>query len=460
MKSHHIHLLGATCLLIAIILTWSSQKQPPPAPPIPQLSQRTPAPKFLLKSHANPNQELEPFFESPLFRISAIGSYKSLSAQSTEDFQNILTSVFKLPPSALRDEAISYLLERLTRIDPEAAKQQWLTWEHALTDPWLKAASKICLALAKDDPFAPSDFINQLPRTAQLQAWQPLLWKMDENVASQVLAQFTTTRQTIRLARSLSIQWIKTDPEACATWLDSLIPTLSETQRQTLKDSPNVYQQFSKNDTDPLEICLATFHQAQTPIAREYLAALILGNRKITKEQKASFTEDLAETLPDYHAYLTSPEKAEIQKFYNYPEKVASTLQPADFKNLSTSKKSILISGLTNASPEKAARFLINMKSSSGLGSTLYRWYQVAPGDALAFTKNIPPSSDYQLTLFNFAMSTAHFSQEEDTLALINLIQSPARQQKIRAKLSEKREEPRSPNRDREDHPSPSPPKN
>ena len=96
-----------------------------------------------------------------------------------------------MPPSARRDKGIAYVLKNIAYKNPEVAKQLWLTWEHALTRPWLEAAGNICLALAKEDPFAPSDFISQhIPPTAQLAAWEPIIQQMDYQAATEVLLTF------------------------------------------------------------------------------------------------------------------------------------------------------------------------------------------------------------------------------------------------------------------------------
>ncbi|MGJ8697663.1 MAG: hypothetical protein ACSHYF_15200 [Verrucomicrobiaceae bacterium] len=441
MKRHHLHVIGASFLLVAVFFSWPSQEQSAPAPLALRTSQRTQASNSpSIRTTPSPVRiETIPFFESPRLHITTNGSIV-LKATSFEDLKAALDSVSALPPSTLRDKAIADLLERLAEIDPQFAKQQWLAWENALTEPWLEAASKICLALAKDDPFGPSDFITEhLPRTAQLDAWEPLLWTMDYSAAAKVLPNFPINRQSLRLTKSLSIQWMKADPEACVTWLESLLPTLSQEQRQSLNNSLNVYRTFHPSDPDPFENRLTSFRLAKNPLTRNYLAHLVLDTQNVTSEQRAAFIDELADALPDYHAILTSPDQKELQEFRAQPQKIAATLSPAEYKNLSSQKQSALIDGLTNSNPENAAKFLVKMETSSRLGSVLFDWHEAAPADTLAFTKTISEDPKYQLTLFNFAMTTAHFAQEESTLTLINFIKSPARRKKIRAKLAERK---------------------
>jgi len=435
MKRHHLHFVGGACLLIATILTWSSQEDSAPAPsapPDPQQAQNQKSPP----SKTTPPRP-KPFFESPQLLLTNYG--RMLKSHTLEDQLIALESLFALPPSANRDDGIAYVLRNIANQDPEIAKQQWLIWKHALTKPWLEAAGEICLALAKDDPFGPSDFISQhIPRTAQLATWERLIWTMDHQAASEVLVTFPRSKRILNITKSLSTEWMRSDPEACAAWLDSLIPTLSGEEQKSLIEAHGSYFGHTKKDFDHFNNRLVTFHQAQNPLTREYLAGLVLKAKGISDEQKTTFMEELDEVLPDYHALLTAPSNSRRSEYYNTPVKFAATLQSADFQNLSRNDQSGLMDRLTHADPEKAAKFLVRIEQPRRLGHTLIRWHQAAPQQAITYSATLPNAKEYQRALFDLACNTAHFEQEESTLALIKLLKSPADQKKIQARLAEK----------------------
>ena len=231
---------------------------------------------------------------------------------------------------------------------------------------------------------------------------------------------------------------MKSDPGACAAWLDSLIPTLTAEQRKTLIDAYGSYYGGTKKGFDYFGNRLETFHRAQDPLTREYLAGLVLKAKKITDEQKESFIAELAETLPDYHAALTAPHNSRSSEYYNTPVKFASTLKPADFQNLSSHDQSALVDRLIYVNPEKAAKFLVRVNEPRRLGRSLTQWHQTSPREALAYVKTFPNTKDYQRAIFDLAQMTAHFAHKESTLALINLLKSPGHQKTIRTQLAKR----------------------
>ena len=440
MKRQHLHLLGATSLLIACFLTWPSEKYTPKTPPSSGKARHIESNQLSAKPTKTKTPEIKPFFESPQLRLTAFSS--ALKSQSLEDQKTAFESLLAMPPSARRDEGLAYVLKHLAYKNPEVAKQLWLTWENALTKPWLEAAGNICLALAKKDPFAPSDFIlEHIPPTAQLAAWEPIIQQMDYQAATKVLDTFPRSKRIFDLTKSLSIEWMKSDPGACAAWLDSLIPTLTEEQRDALAASYGAFGRGSKKGFDHFKNRVETFNQAQDPFTREYLAGLVLKAEKITTEQKESFIAELAETLPDYHAALTAPSNSRSPEYYNTPVKFASTLKSEDFQNLSRHDQSTLIDRLIYANPEKAAKFLVRVSEPRRLGRPLLQWHQAAPNEALAYVKTFPNTKDYQRAIFSLSQMTAHYAQEESTLALINLLNSPENQQTVRTKLAERMKE-------------------
>lgn len=294
MKRFHLHLIGLACLIIATALTWSSRKQP--VSPIPQPERSTPNHSTRATSTSpRTSQKKPPFFiDSPTFEFSR--SSTLLKSHALSDQKSALASTFALPPSSLRDKAIAYLLEHIAKQDPIFAKQQWLAWEYPLTDPWVEVAGHIALALAKDDAFAPYDFITEnIPRTSQLKAWETVLWEMDYQAASQVIENSHPSPRLFNIAKSVTNEWMKHDPPATATWLDSFIPTLTEAQRTSSLEAYPAFRRLRNSDPDLFDSRLETFRLAKNPITRDYLARCVLVTEKITPEQKAAFLKELTE---------------------------------------------------------------------------------------------------------------------------------------------------------------------
>lgn len=290
------HFCGAAFLLLTTLTTWLYLKSPAIVQPPKQSSfQQSP----IIKTHSNPRPSpeklpegsLKPLLKTDLITISRNSLF--LAAPTLEHKQEALASVLALPPSARRDEAIRDVLEKITKQDPRLAKELWLDWKHARTEPWLDAASDTCLALAANDPFSPSDFINQhIPRSAHFEVWNPILQRMDYQPATKVFESLPRTKQTLAATKGLTLHWIKDDPTSCLAWLDTWLPKLTTQQRTTLFQIGS-YWGHAQSGPEAFANHLATYEQATHPQTREYLARIVLDTRNAPEGLRDSFKKEI-----------------------------------------------------------------------------------------------------------------------------------------------------------------------
>lgn len=420
MKRSILHLVGATFLLTAIALTWFQPKpETSSAAAESQPSERTSTPR-IAPSRGTAKKSPRPVFESPELKISD-PRYTTVLARTEADLKVALQSAYSLPSSAVRDKSISLILGKLAKHNPDLAIEEWLKWEHALTEPWLAAASEICLALGKDDPFGPADFINQhIPKPVRFRVWRPLLATMEEHAVTRVLASFPTTRESLMFTHHFTQQWLTSNPEEALEWLDSFLPTLTRPQAKILGE-----QYFGPFAPQPF---LTAYRKASQPATRDYLAKAALSSRWKDQKQKKEF---LAEVSPP-----PSESSAPEEPLYTDSVKFAASLSPADYKNLTQKERYALISDLELRHPKDAASALASLEISTPLASTLIRWHSFEPREAIAFAQELPDTKSNQLALFNFANSTAHWKNQQDTEALLNLLTIPQYKKEIRAELA------------------------
>jgi hypothetical protein len=435
MKKSTLHLIGAVLLLTAVFVAWP-KSEVPPSSARPEPSNRKTIKDTAPKPIPTPRPKPGPILKTPLITVhSQLGH--SIRVSSAEELQAALAQVLELPSSQTRDEVIASLIARM---DLEQAKEAWLKWKHARTEPWLKAAGEICLKLAADDPFGPADFINEnIPEAARFGIWRNLFHAMDFQSTSEVLNTLPLHRDTINHASHVARNWIQSDPKACLAWLDQYLPQLS---REEATDFLRTSYTFTGHLKPDLQKRIAAFNQATNPNTRDYLARLVLSTKTPDKEARIKFLDGLAETMPDLYRERTAAANSPVQKIYADPQGFARSLDAQKFKSLELKDWQLLISQLRDRNPAMAAETLVKFGDIRGsqLSGALLSWHQLEPATAMEFAKNLPKTEVHQKAIYRFAEITAHFKNKEATEQLISLLTSIKDQNKVRAKLNAKKE--------------------
>ena len=327
------------------------------------------------------------------------------------EIREAFTEVRNFPLSRDRDRALGFLISRSADLDDLALAQELLfSWDRALIDEWLDAASRVINELAKSDLEGAIALVeNRLPKNTQARQWVFLLRNIPLEERAAYLGRMPEGMLQIYAASEMLHPWLEVDAEAATQWLDQFIKGRSEGERSELK----YRHSYGGIKAVSAEAAMNGYRWSENPEARELLANLAW--EKADEDSRDRWYLELSETLPNLM------EKVWEQQIYSDPRATAESLTAEQVANLDRRVASRLFNRWSEKNKEEALEWGITQNRPE-VANVLRAYYQEDPRSVRAVAQRIPPSRELDRSLESMILQSMHWGHLERSLELLELV--------------------------------------
>ena len=366
--------------------------------------------------------------KTPRITVSANGAIGHPILGSPEQADAILTDIRTLPPSAIRDRALSGVLGSLAEIDPELARTRLEDWKGGLISEWLDAAKSVAKHLAKKDPEAAASFIEEsVPPASRADVWGSFLVDLPPVSRLPFFDRIPEGFEKFHIAADMIASWLPEDPQACAQWIDGFTAGWDPEEVNYLRNPLRV----AIPPETGVAPWLAAFRSAQGKEPRRFLAEEAWS--RADAPGRAELMAELQDSMPDLED--REWESILISNAGGYANALSSeqitALSPADVRKL--------ISYWSGKHPDAAIHWAMEHERSEAAGA-LVRLYLLEPQSAFAIAPKLPPGKDRDDAVSHLCQLVAHHGSVEAAKALLPLISDPQRRELARRNAERDRE--------------------
>jgi hypothetical protein len=374
---------------------------------------------------ARPKPLPPPLLQTPRITIFSGGSGMGyLAVQNREQADAMLADIRTLPPSSGRDRAISSVIGSLAGVDAAYARTVLENWQDGLIEHWIAAARSVAMDFGRTDPEAGADFILEcVPRPSQVDVWSHFLSVLTPEQRVPFFESIPESSSRLQIAGSLVRVWVGEDPAACAAWLDEFAAGTSAEERRMYLCRPVFIDHRVK--VDPVS-WLAAFRAASRPEARAVLADGVWNNTE--DSMKAEILPELEEAIPG----LVGQEKERI--IAEDPAGYAAALSEAQIRELSEKDVRSILNSWGGSHPKEAVQWAIDHDRPEG-GDSLARLFYFDPKAAVDLAPHLPAGKTRDYAILNLTDQVAKELGQDVAKGLLPLISDEALRERKRQEM-------------------------
>ena len=411
--------------LILALTCWREKSSPLAADPKPSKTTAT------MTGDATPRAEPGPYLlETPRIRISRQHEMISLPAGIGAEADAILQDIRGLPPSSVRDNAISSLIGDLAKEDPARARRMLREWVDGLAFPWREAARSVGVEIAKTDPGMLVDFITkEVPSAMRAEVWATSLSFIPPVERSAYLEHVAESREKLVMMADMLAAWTAADARAAAAWLDGFVTGRSVEEIALLGEPVHAVGKLGEPiPGSQAESWLEVLRYATNAEARAFLA------REVLKRTGDAPTEALLGELA-----VAEPGIADLvrdRRIQHDAAGFAASLDPREIAALSPEVAAELIEWWARKQPRSALDWAMEHGRPEAATALMALYYQ-EPREAVRLAPSLASGKERDFALRGMCALEASDGKAESAKGLLPLITDPEQREVTRRNVEQ-----------------------